>query len=267
MRVTATLQSSHTRYRDLTAAEKDERIKNLHRPLKISNQKVNRLQAKVDKLIANQSVCLQDNHAADISHIITEVSPVVKDRFPLNSPQCIFWDQQKCYNSLRDKHQMRWHPLVIQFAINLKYLSGTAYQAVHQSGMISLPSECTLSDYTHWVTAHNGVQLEFIKRFQSLLQEEVHCGQNQSALFMNEMKLKSGLVFNKHTGALSGFADLGSFNHNMELAVSGGGDQGESSAGQLVEQVFVFLARAVFKPSLSVPVAHYFSASLKGTRY
>ena len=155
MRVTATLQSSHTRYRDLTAAEK-ERIKNLHRPLKISNQNVNRLQAKVDKLIANQSVCLQDNLAADISHIITEVSPVVKDRFPLNSPQCIFWDQQKCYNSLRDKHQMRWHPLVIQFAINLKYLSGTAYQAVHQSGMISLPSECTLSDYTHWVTAHNG---------------------------------------------------------------------------------------------------------------
>ena len=44
------------------------------------------LQAKVDKLIANQSVCLQGNDAAAISHIITEVSPVVEDRFPLNSP-------------------------------------------------------------------------------------------------------------------------------------------------------------------------------------
>ena len=223
-----TSASSHTRYQDLTPAEKDERMKSLHRALKVSNQKVKRLQAKVDKLIANQSVCLQDNDAADISHIITEVSPVVEDRFPLNSPQRIFWDQQKRYNSLKDKRQMRWHPLVIRFALNLKYLSGTAYKAVRQSGMIHLPSERTLSDYTHWATPHIGVQLEFIERFQSLLQEEVPCGQHQCALSMDEMKLKSGLVFNKHTGALSGFVDLGSSNRDMELAVSGVGDQDES---------------------------------------
>ena len=35
-----TSSSSHTRYRDLTPAEKDERMKNLHRALKVSNQKV-----------------------------------------------------------------------------------------------------------------------------------------------------------------------------------------------------------------------------------
>ena len=224
-----------------------------------------RLQTKVDKLIANQSVRLQDNDAADISRIIAEVSPVVEDTFPLNSPQRIFWDQQKRFNSLKDKRQMRWHPLVIRFALNLKYLSGTAYRAVRQSGMINLPSERTLSDYTHWATPHSGVQLEFIEQFQCLLQEEVPCGQCQCALSMDEMKLKSGLVYNKHTGALSGFVDLGSSNRDMELAVSGCGDQDESSAGQLAEQVFVFLARAVFKPSLSVPIAHYFSASLKVT--
>ena len=63
---------------------------------------------------------------------------------------------------------------------------------------------------------------------------------------------------------LSGFVDLGSSNRDMEQAVSGGGDLEESSSGQLAEQVFVFLARAVFKPSLSIPIAHYFSASLKG---
>ena len=121
-----TSASSHTRYQDLTSAEKDERLKNLHCTLKVSNQKVKQLQAKVDKLIAKvdkliakQSVCLQ-------------VSPVVEDRFPLNSPQHIFWDQQRRYNTLRDKCQMRWHPLVIRFALNLKYLSGTAYQAVHK---------------------------------------------------------------------------------------------------------------------------------------
>ena len=255
--------SSHTRYRDLTPAEKDERMKN-HRALKVSNQKVKRLQAKVDKLIANEAVYLQNSDAADISHIVTEVSPIVEDTYPLNSPQRVFWDQQKRYNSLKDKRQMRWHPLVIRFALNLKYLSGTAYRAVRQSGMINLPSERTLSDYTHWATPHSGVQLEFIEQFQSLLQEEVPSGQHQCALSMDEMKLKSGLVFNKNTGALSGFVDLGNSNRDMEQAVSGGGNLDESPVSQLAEQVFVFLARAVFKPSLSIPIAHYFSASLKG---
>ena len=80
---------------------------------------------------------------------------------------------------------------------------------------------------------------------------------------MDEMKLKSGLVFNKHTGLLCGFVDPGSVNQDIELAVSGTKD--ESSTTVLAEQAFVFLTRAIFKPSLSVPVAHYCSANLKGT--
>ena len=80
---------------------------------------------------------------------------------------------------------------------------------------------------------------------------------------MNEMKFKNGLVFNKHTGLLCGFVDLGSVNQDIELAVSGTKD--ESSTSMLAEQAFVFLAKAIFKPSLSVPIAHYCSANLKGT--
>ena len=90
------------------------------------------------------------------------------------------------------------------------------------------------------------------------------CGQHQCALSMDEMKIKSGLVFNKNAGALSCFVDLGSSNRDIELAISGDGDQDKSPTVQLAEQVFVFMARAVFKPSLSIPIAHYFSATLKG---
>ena len=39
---------------------------------------------------------------------------------------------------------MRWHPLVKKFALNLKHLSTSAYQAVHENGVINLPSERTL---------------------------------------------------------------------------------------------------------------------------
>ena len=258
-----TSASSHTSYRNLTPVEKEERMRNLRLSLKLANQKVKRLETKVSSLIESQAIPLQECDNTDVSSLVTDMSPLIEQQFPPDSPQRIFWDQQKKYNSLKDNRQMRWHPLMIRFALNLKYLSTSAYRAMRQSGMISLPSERTLSDYTHWTTPHSGVQLEFIEQLHSLLEEEVACGQHHCTLSMDEMKLKGGLVFNKHTGNLCGFVDLGNANRDIELAVNGPTE--ESPTAKLAEQAFVFLARAAFKPSLSVPIAHYFSAHLKGT--
>ena len=78
---------------------------------------------------------------------------------------------------------------------------------------------------------------------------------------MDEMKIKSGLVFDKHNGTLVGFTDLGSVNRDIETIMGGK----EDVRGKPADHVFVFLARSVFKPSLSLPVAHYFSLNLRGT--
>ena len=198
---------------------------------------------------------LEENDAADISTIFREVNK----SFPPDIPQGIFWDQQKTYNSLKDKRQMKWHPVVIRFALNLRYMYTSAYQAVCQSGFINLPSERTLSDYTHWTSAHSGVQLEFIEHFKSILEDEV--SSPQCALSMDEMKIKSGLVFSKRTGSLVGFVDLGSANRDMERLIAD--DTADSTKGRLADQVFVFMARAMFKPSLAVPIAHYPSLNVR----
>ncbi len=92
--------------------------------------------------------------SADVTNLIAELTPAVQKTFPPDSPQHIFWQQQCRYNELKEKRQMKWHPLLIRFALNLKYLSSTAYQAIRESGMIALPSERTLYDYTHWVKPH-----------------------------------------------------------------------------------------------------------------
>ena len=267
-----TSTSSHTRYKDLHPSEKDERLKNLRSALTVSHQKVKRLEAKVYKLIAEEAMRFQDEDVADVSQVMADVNPVVEINFPVNSPQRMFWEQQRRYSILKDKRQMRWHPLVVRFALNLKYLSGTAYQAIHQCGIIHLPSERTLFDYTHWAKVHTGVQLEFVEKFWSLLEQDVPCGHHHCAISMDEMKLKSGLVFSKHTGILVGFVDLGSSNRDMQLVVSQY-DQSASaskpdkpSTPLLAEQVLVFMARAIFKPSLTMPIAHFYSINLKGIR-
>lgn len=70
------------------------------------------------------------------------------------------------------------------------------------------------------MTPHTGVQLEFVEEFKTLMAEDVPDGQHQCALSMDEMKIKSGWVFNKHTGTLSGFTDLGNSNREMKWSSS-----------------------------------------------
>ena len=99
-------------------------------------------------------------------------------------------------------------------------------------------------------------------KLYSMLTEALPSHQHQCALSMDEMKIKSGLVFSKHTGSLVGFTDLESVNHDIEKVIDG--EHEDVTSGDLASHVFVLMARAVFQPSLCVPVAHYFSSNLKG---
>ena len=79
---------------------------------------------------------------------------------------------------------------------------------------------------------------------------------------MNEMKIKKGLVFDKHMGNLVGFTDLGDVNRDIEVLMNG-----DEAVNELADHAFVFMARSIFKPSVSIPIAHYFTSNLKGTLY
>ena len=60
---------------------------------------------------------------------------------------------------------------------------------------------------------------------------------------MDEMKIKSGLVFNKYTGTLISFVNLGSINHDLEWAVNG--EEHDSTAPNLADQAFLFIVRTI----------------------
>ena len=164
---------SHTCYCLLTSAEKDARLKNLHQSFSLSSQRNAALKVKINRLIQTQSLPLQENDASDITSVITDVTGLVEENFPTHTPQRIFWDQQMQYNRLKNKRQMRWHPFMIRFALNLKYLSTSAYRAARLSGVINLPSERTLADYTHWSSPHSGIQLEFVEEFKRFVHSRV----------------------------------------------------------------------------------------------
>ena len=111
----------------LSFSEKDTRLKNLHHSLRIVKQQVHRLRAKIGQLLKNEGVSPQMMMALTCpTSSLSVIHPLTKD-----IQQSLHSEVQK-YNSLRDKRQMKWHPLVICIALNLKYMSTSAYRAVHQ---------------------------------------------------------------------------------------------------------------------------------------
>ena len=79
--------------------------------------------------------------------------------------------------------------------------------------------------------------------------------QKQYILLLDEMKVKTGLVFGKSTGELVGFSDLGSANNDIDNLMS----SNPPLLPFLAKKMVAFMIRPVFKPSLSFPVASIFS--------
>ena len=68
-----------------------------------------------------------------------------------------------------DSRQIRWHQAIIKWCLHLRYLSSSVYHALRSSGIIKLPSERTLYDYTHWIKAGVG----FLKEADDQLKSKV----------------------------------------------------------------------------------------------
>jgi len=154
---------------------------------------------------------------------------------------------------------------MIRFALNLKYLSSSAYKAVGQ--FLTLPSERTLRDYTHVLKFDVGTSSAIIQRLKEDMDYE-NCTPTQKkvCLLIDEMKLKSRLVFSKTSGRLVGFVDLGSVNEEIEQLASSLEDDNTLPVCELAKHMLVIMVRTVSKPSFSFPVSQYPTNGLKGEK-
>ena len=94
-------------------------MKNLHNSVRTANEHIHKLEEKIAALIDDETVPLLAEDQADLTSVMDSVRPLVEKQYPMSSPQRI-WEQQAAFNKLNDKQQMRWRPLVLRFALNLK---------------------------------------------------------------------------------------------------------------------------------------------------
>ena len=101
-------------------------------------------------------------------------------------------------SSAKDPRQVRWHPLITRWCLNLKLMSSSAYHATRTAGFIKFPSERTLRDYTHYFKHRSGYQLEVNEQLQKEAKlNDLPENRRYCSLVLDEMKIKENLVYDK----------------------------------------------------------------------
>ena len=131
-----------------------------------AEEEVKRLKDKVRTLLKQGDMVDSKLHS-DLLYIMNENVDQIRKAYAENSFSRLFWDEQLKAASAKDP-QVRWHPVLIKWYLNLKLLSSSAYHAMRTSGCLKLPSERTLRDYVHYFSNRPSFQKEV---HQQLLKE------------------------------------------------------------------------------------------------
>ena len=89
-------------------------MKNLKNRARAAEKMNEKLKAKIRKLTTEQRESIDSALQEDLLSVIDENSETIKSTYPENSFARVFWEQQLQAASVKDKRQVRWHPLIIK---------------------------------------------------------------------------------------------------------------------------------------------------------
>ena len=255
--------SSHTNFRYLSTPEKIDRLKGLRLESCKAQKKLDRLKAKLTEVTENQGISLDEQTTSDLHQIMVAEEQHVLKEYPRNSFQRIFWQQQKEAASRTDMRGMRWHPMMIKWCLYLRHTSGKAYETLRESGCVHLPSQRTLRDYTHFVRSDAGFSTDVDRQLMQAA-NLVSCPEWQklTIILLDEMYIREDLVYEKTTGRLIGFTNLGEVNNHL-LAFERSIDHNQDGENELAKSMMTFMVRGLFTP-LRFAYAQFPAAKVTG---
>ena len=119
----------------------------------------------------------------------------------------LLWQQQQELMKTGPANE-RYHPMLISYCLSLAAKPNSTYQELRNSGILVLPSTRTLRDYRNFIKPQTGFLRQVIEDLINTTSSYFDV-QRYVILLFDEMKVKSNLVFDKHTGDLKGYLDLG----------------------------------------------------------
>lgn len=253
--------SSHINIRYLSALELKDRTTELQHTKKCLQLKISALKEKMAKSVENEGIILDEGISSDFKKIMNDEDKQVTESLLPDSFKSIFWQQQK--EALRRKSNgQRWHPLIIRWCLYLRHQSSKCYDTLRDSGCILLPSQRTLRDYSHCVKAGSGYSTE---EDRQLMRAANICScpdwHKLIILLVDEIHIKESIVYDKHSGRMVGFVDLGDVNNHLsafERRV-----ESNSQAESVAKSMVAVMVRGLFTP-LRFPYTQFPCSSVTG---
>lgn len=254
-----TASSSHVNFRYLNTPEKAERFTNCSTEAKSAKKKIKRLE---QRLVEKDGISLDNNLQQDFSTILSDGTDDVRSHYPPGAFQRLFWDQQVEALKVSNPRQIRWHPMMIKWCLSIKLRSSSTYNALRSSKVITLPSDRTLRDYTHFIKAQTGFSWEVDKQLQSEAKlDSIADFKRFVCLIFDEVKVKEDLIYEKHSGELIGFVNIGEINNQLldyeQICLK------DEHKPQLASHMLVFMVRGILS-DLKFPYAQFSCTSITG---
>ena len=142
---------------------------------------------------------------------------------------------------------------IYRWCLHLKFISSKAYDAVRSSGFLTLPTERTLRDYTHVIKSRVGFQADVNVELSKIAKvDDCEDFEKNVGIIFDEMKIKDKLVFDKRSGKVIRWVDLGDFNNEL-LKIE---KEIDSRSDSVATHILVFMVRGIFS-SLKFPLAQF----------
>ena len=246
---------THKNNRFMTSPEKNAKMASLRARVTAKERIISRLRDSIDKLVTKDSVEIDSEFESDLSQIMHSHTESIRETCPEESLRRILWEQQLQALLKPNRKQMKWHPLLIRWCLNLKLISSAAYHAIRTSGFLSLPSERTLRDYSNFVQVKSGYNHELTKMLiQEAKLSTLSEPMKHVTLVIDEMKIQENLVYNKHNGKIIGFVDIGQINNDLlELELK---KLCESPRPPVANSILAIMVRGIFI-NLKFPYAYF----------
>jgi len=191
----------HTRNTYLTREELLLKDKQKQKRLENARAQIVRLKMALETAISEEGVELNDEDSKDLCEIL--------EKEQLSPTQELFIHEQIKIARAAKPCGRRWHPTILRFALLLKSTSTAAYRAVADSGLITLPSERTLFEYSHASEAKEGVTKEKLDRINRRLNEKYPKDYQRWFMFiMDEIHVNKKLVYQKSSGEMIGYVKM-----------------------------------------------------------
>ena len=157
-----------------------------------------------------------------------------------------FWEEQQKYLK-SSSTGISYHPMVMRYCLSLAAKSSSAYDEIRYdektwTGFFMLPSRRRLRDYKNYIKPQCGFNNRIVNELRNKI-KTFSKNEKFIVLLMDEIKIQENLVWDKHSGELISYADLGDVNLNYATL---------SKVEEITTHVLVFLIRSIVNPHFHV---------------